>query len=422
MQPQPAEEPAEWVPSPEENSGQMIRRSALLLTLVLLLMACTRASQEQVETPVATLAQPRVSTSTPFEPQPDPTEVPPTETPVPLPTVEMPAEGYGPDNFPPNVNPLTGLPVNDTARLDRRPLAVKVTNFPRYTRPQWGLSLADIVIEYYQNGGISRHFAIFYGNEVERIGPIRSARFPDSELIRMYKTIFAYGSADFRVLNRFAASAFAPLTINEFPAGCGPMCRVDTDTYNHLVTNTEDLVDYIESINVSNGRQNLDGMLFKNGAPAGGESVDQIFVRYGRQVYSRWDYEPGTNRYLRYQDAVDDFGTGEDYEQLKDKLNERPITADNVVVLLVPHEYFSQNPEIIEIRFSGSGTAYAFRDGNAYEVRWNRPSPDSVLYLTNQDGSRFAFKPGQSWFQVLGQTSQISEPEAQALRFQFSIP
>ncbi len=200
------------------------------------------------------------------------------------------------------------------------------------------------------------------------------------------------------------------------------MCRVDTSTYNHLVTNTEKLSEYISSLNVDNSRQNLNGMLFHPEPPTGGEATKRIYVRYGRQVYARWDYDPASGRYLRFQDTVNDFGGGEEYEQLTDRLTEKPIAADNVVIVLAPHEYFSRDPEIIEMPLSGSGRAYAIRDGKVYEVTWNRPSLDSVLYLTNPDGSRFPLKPGQTWFEVLGQTSEISQPEAETLRFQFSIP
>jgi hypothetical protein len=47
------------------------------------------------------------------------------------------------------INPLTGLPAADPALLDRRPVMVKVSNFPRLGRPHAGLSFADIVFDYY---------------------------------------------------------------------------------------------------------------------------------------------------------------------------------------------------------------------------------------------------------------------------------
>lgn len=397
----------------------MVKRTIVILLISLVWVACSSQGPTPEITREALSASPTVTTPTPFEPVPEPTG---TATPTLEPTPELPPEGYGPDQFPEGVNPLTGLPVDDPALLQRRPLAVKVTNFPRYTRPQWGLSLADIVIEYYQNGGISRYHAVFYGQNAERVGPIRSARFFDSTLIRMFKSVFAFGSGDYRVLDRFGFSDFAARAVNEYPAGCGPMCRVDPNTYNHLVTDTEALAEYIESQGVDNSRQDLTGMYFHPDPPAGGESADQIYVRYGSQVYARWDYDPVSHRYARFQDAENDFGTGEEYEPLTDQLTEQPISANNVVVLLVPHEYFSQDPEIIEILLNGSGPGYAVRDGQVFDVRWNHTSSDQVLRLNLPDGSPYPFKPGNTWYEVLGQSSNVSQPEGGVHRFQFSIP
>ena len=60
-----------------------------------------------------------------------------------------------------NTNPLTGLTATDPSLLERRPIAVKVTLFPRYVRPESGLTLADIVFEYYIEAGLTRFIAVF---------------------------------------------------------------------------------------------------------------------------------------------------------------------------------------------------------------------------------------------------------------------
>jgi len=174
------------------------------------LLACA-PKETPTPTEVPTNTPRDTSTSTPI-PSITQTVVPPTatSTDTPEPTVtetaanlnpleDYPAAGYGPVDFPENINPLTGLPVNDSTILNRRPVAVKISNYPRETRPQWGLSEADHVFEYYHEGGLTRFHAIFYGTDVEEAGPIRSARFADEDLIRAYKSVFAFGSADYRV-------------------------------------------------------------------------------------------------------------------------------------------------------------------------------------------------------------------------------
>lgn len=95
---------------------------------------------------------------------------------TPLPAPEYPLAGYGPSNFPADVDPLTGLKVGDPSILERRPLIIKVSNLPRGIRPQWGLSLADNVYEYYTEEGTTRFAAVFYGQDASMAWWDRSAR------------------------------------------------------------------------------------------------------------------------------------------------------------------------------------------------------------------------------------------------------
>ncbi len=208
------------------------------------------------------------ATATPIPPTPTPQA---TATATLVPTPLYPPEGLGPSNFPAGVNPLTGQKVSDPALLERRPLLVKVSNLPRTIRPQWGLSLADIVFEYYTEEGGTRFAALFYGNDASIVGPIRSARFIDAHLIRGYKAAFAFGSAYSRVLSRLYSAEFADRLVVEGPSS--PLTRHDPNGMNDLVVNTAELSAFITARGVENGRQNLDGMFFKLEAPAGGQPV-----------------------------------------------------------------------------------------------------------------------------------------------------
>ncbi len=84
----------------------------------------------------------------------------------------------GPDNFPPGVNPLTGERVYNPAVLNRRPLAVKISNAPDTVRPQAGIGAADLVFEHYVEGGLNS----FYGDLLDQHavpGRIGAQRPPD---------------------------------------------------------------------------------------------------------------------------------------------------------------------------------------------------------------------------------------------------
>jgi hypothetical protein len=358
---------------------------------------------------------------------PSPTDIPtatytptpePTATATPTPTRAYPLEGYGPANFPAEVNPLTGLKVADPALLDRRPMLVKVANLPRNVRPQWGLSFADLVFEYYTEEGTTRFAALYYGQDAETVGPIRSGRFIDGNLVRGYKAVFAFGFAYIAEMNRFWNSDFANRMVLEEPGS--PMKRFDPNGYSFLTVGTADLSAYATSKNMTNVRQDLNGMFFKLEPPAAGEPAPSFRIRYSASIYNRWDYDTATGKYLRFVDTTEVFNAGdvEKYEQLTDRITGKPLAFENVLVLKVNHELFS--PGIYDILLSGTGDGFAFRDGQMYPVKWLRNATD-VISLTNPDGTPFALKPGATWFEIVGLNTNFHQ-DATGLRFVHLMP
>jgi hypothetical protein len=332
-------------------------------------------------------------------------------------------DGYGPSNFPPEIDPLTGLKVDDPALLDRRPLIIKVANLPRFYRPQWGLSRADQVFEYYIEEGTTRFAAVFLGQEASMVGPIRSGRFFDHHLINMYKANFAFGSADYRVRNKLFNEPYADRLVVE--AFCPPMCRYMPESLNYLMTNTTDLTTFINNRRVAGGnaRQNLDGFRFSLQVPPEGEPASHLFVRYSSAIYNRWDYQPESGRYFRYSDVENDFenGRNEIYQELTDRLTGEPISAENVVVMVIPHEFILRSPEIVDIIVSGPGKAYLFRDGKMFELRWFRNAKNQIFTLVGKDGETFPLKPGKTWFEVVSTTTGL-EKAGEDWRFTFNLP
>jgi hypothetical protein len=386
----------------------MKKLSFVLLLVILLSSACVRSTPlpGPTETPMANTTATAETTA--------------TQTLVPA--ASYPPEGYGPGGFPTDVDPLTGLKVADPALLERRPILVKVSNLPRSVRPQWGLSLADIVFEYYTEAGSSRFAAIFLGNDAEMVGPIRSGRFFDDNLVRGYKAVFAFGSAYVVEMDRFLSSDYAGRLVIQGPNS--PLFRYDPNNLNYLMANITDVSASITTRGVSNGRQDLDGMTFKMQAPENGEPGSQMIVRYSGSIYNRWDYDPSSGKYLRYSDTLDDFDIqNEQYAQLTDRLTGQPITADNVVVVFTEHDIFYTDHEgnnIYDILFTGTGKAVLFRDGQAFRVRWRRDA-SNVVSLTDTEGNPIAFKPGITWFEVVGAGSTDQQND-QGWRFTHIMP
>ncbi len=400
-----------------------MKKAIFLILLLSVATSLTACSLLPTPVPTATTA-PSATTGPTDTPAPPTATVEPTatETPTATPTPLYPPEGYGPSDFPYEINPLTGLKPANPDILNRRPILIKVENLPRKDRPQYGLSLADIVYEYYTELGTTRFAALYYGQDAEQVMPIRSARFLDMNLIRMYKAVFIFGSAYYVLYDRLFSSDFANRLLIEYPDGCPAVCRFDPGGKNFLAADTAALQDYIARRGIDNSRQNLDGMFFKLESPEGGQPAEQVFTRFSGAIYNRWDYDPVSGRYLRFSDIENDTtGTNPQYAQLTDELTKQPIAADNLLVIFVRHSIADSRAsvEVLDVTMLGTGPAYLVRDGKIYQLQWSRMAEDQVLTLVDENGNAFPFKPGQTWIEVFALNSTVTQ-EGSAWRFQFA--
>ena len=112
--------------------------------------------------------------------------------------------------------PLTGMPDPTGLSVKRPALTVKIENTPQ-ALPQWGIDQADVVYEEIVNGGITRLAAIFNSHAPAKVGPVRSVRPTDTQVVWPLGGIFAYsGGAPYAV----ASISTAPVKlIDESSAG-----------------------------------------------------------------------------------------------------------------------------------------------------------------------------------------------------------
>ena len=311
----------------------------------------------------------------------------PTPTPIPTPSA--------------NVWPLTGEGVSDVAVLERRPLAVKISNFPPVVRPQAGLSYADVVVEHLSEAGLARMTAVFLSKDAEKVGSIRSARLLDLEIPAMFKAMFAYSGASGGVKQKIQESDFFDRVISP-DFGHAGFARIPSEgkAYEHtLFSDTQSLWEIAEERGL-NQRQDLSGWTFSDQPPQGGSPATSIEVLYTPKYASaEYQYDPGRQAYLRST-------LGEPHG---DELTGEQIAARNVVVIWANHldtdiVEDSTGPRIyysIEIQIWGEGQATVFRDGQAFEGRWVRPQRSDLIRFVDYAGNPIPLKPGNTWIQVV---------------------
>lgn len=388
----------------------------LLLIGGLLLTACSDAKPTPIPPPPTALptVAALVAEVTPLTIGGEvPTAVPlPTTAPpppiAPLPTSEgngsapprvegiLTAEDFGTDR-----NPLTGELVENPANLQRRPIAIKISNAPaRYTRPQSGLNDADLIFEHTTEGNLTRFTAIFYGKTPEKIGPVRSARLIDIELPAMYDAALAYSGSSNGVADKLRSADFKPRILYAFDKG---YYRTDEDKpVEHTLYGNPDLL--WETL--AEKGQNIPPTftttnVFSEEVPEGGSPANGLSIDYNWTLVN-WRYVPAAGRYYRWADG----------EIHADGNTDEQVNVANVIVLSPNHAFDpticeqinedgSCAAQSVEIQIWGTGNADVFRDGKRFDVIWHRENRSDSLTFTSSDGQPFPLKIGNSWVQIV---------------------
>jgi hypothetical protein len=400
-----------------------------LFILVMLVSSCDLKSNEPPPS--------GIPTPTPFQPltenASDSLYADAAPTPLYLPSVAplpaMPTEQVVvPESLPENVdipaftlptslNPLTGQPPADPSLMNRRPLAIKVANYPRYIRPQSGLTLADNIFEYYIEAGLTRFIAVFYGNNSEWVGPVRSGRYFDEHIQRMYHAFLVFKFADPRVESHLETTRdVAPFLVVPSVGTCPPFRLMESrhiEVYNNSYFNTNLWQDCVDKKGLENKRQGIRNGFFSEGIIASGLPGIQMFTYYSVDSYNYWIYDPETRQYLRYQEVNDIRNDKPDsYEPLVDVVTSTQVHGSNIVYLFAHHTFsntFDEEDEVYQIDLTDTGEAYVFRDGIGIVARWARTNKDQPLLLTTLGGAPIYLRPGITFYEVLGAASYVDQ-------------
>jgi hypothetical protein len=334
------------------------------------------------------------------------------------PSPTEPLIGFYP--FPSDINPLTGLKPEDPARLNRRPVMVKISNYPPGVRPQSGLSFADIVFEYYIGEGTNRFLALYYGQDAIRAGSIRSGRLVDSQLVPMYQGILVYGSADPRV-DQVIEERLKDRAISHLEVGCPVICGAkDTHISPWIYADTAAVSRYSDQTAIENARHNLDGMLFDPKPPSSDQFVIKLGTEYSSFDRGEWRYNPQSGLYERWQET--DLSKKNMSLQV-DRINNQKIEYANVIIIFA--KYIEYNPTLhdIEIWKNTQGQpAMFFRDGMMMEGSWQVQSPEKPIQFYNQKGLPYALKPGKTWIMIAGNSSSLKQIKPGEWDLYFDLP
>jgi hypothetical protein len=274
------------------------------------------------------------------------------------------------------VSPFTGEPITAPGRV----LAVKIDNIVQ-ARPPTGLTSADIVYILPVEGGLSRILAVYSSHFPPVIGPVRSAREDDLELLAQFgRPAFAYSGAAPHLLP-FVARA---RVVNLYAGTASGYFRDTSRVAPHnLYARTPQLLAQAP------GASKAHGIGFRFGpAPAGGRAAPSYSVSYTAAAFTfTWSATAG--RWLVTMDGTPSTAAE------GGRLGAPTVVIQYTTVRTSRFKEYGSRPPYAQS--TGSGTAVVLRDGKAYDARWTRPDANSGTAYTTTSGQPMTFAPGQVW-------------------------
>lgn len=297
------------------------------------------------------------------------------------------------------INPLTGLPVKDTRLVQRRPIAVKVENSP-WGRPQSGLDKADVVYESLAEHGITRFCAIFLSQEPGTVGPVRSARPSDVEIVPQFQAALAYSGASIPVKKMLRASPDIPLigqmedyyAFRRIPRGD---VAYEHTLYASVAKLRETLARYDYDATV-----NLGGWHFASPAIAVPTStqVAHVNIPFSSWAACSYRYDARLGAYRRFISS----------EPHTDRETGRQYTAENVIVQFVevvdgPYVGYKGGggTNLLIHKLTGEGRCIVLRGGVVTNGKWVRWGRNSLTQWVDDSGQPIPLNPGQTWIEVV---------------------
>jgi hypothetical protein len=279
---------------------------------------------------------------------------------------------------PPHYNALSGR-----IGPDGQVLAVKVDDTDA-AHPQIGIDDADVVYVEQVEGGLTRLAAIFSSSIPAQIGPVRSARISDIDLLGQYgKVAFAYSGAQSRMLPIIAAANLVNLGAERESSSLYPRDRSRTPPVNLLVNAPELLARAPDAVSA-----HTVGWSFGS-PPISGKPVISVTVTWPASRYQA-TWSENEKRWLLTHDRSPDLAAS--------GYHLGPSTLVIQQVYLHPSPYVDKlgnNTPMSET--IGTGTGWILRNGQSFAATWTRTSMADGTHWRLVDSTEIRFAPGSIW-------------------------
>ncbi|MEO7804640.1 MAG: DUF3048 domain-containing protein, partial [Actinomycetota bacterium] len=301
----------------------------------------------------------------------------------------------------PVICPLTGVETSKEFDIDRPALGVKIENSTK-SRPQAGLEHADIVYEELAEGGVTRFLAMFHCSDADPLGPVRSARMVDPDILLEYAPVlFAFSGGNPLVKEKISRTP-GITALRHGNHGEAYRREKGRPAPSDLFSTTQKLRELSDASSVRGAPKS--GLILKAAEPlpAGAAVTATVQFDYsGKTNAVKYTFDAASNSYLRSHGETPHVSvTG------------AQLSATNVVLLKVRvtqgtirDAAGNFSPEIAVV---GEGEAVVVYAGRSFTGTWKRPSLSAKTQLFDATGRPITLIPGRTWIHLIPQERKVT--------------
>jgi hypothetical protein len=281
-----------------------------------------------------------------------------------------------------------------------RPYAVMIDNEGTKCLPQGGINKAQIIYEVVVEGGETRFMPLFWGEEPELIGPVRSSRHYFLDYVLEHDAIYVHFG-----WSPMAMKDISALKINNINgvANGGEIfwdLTEDKNNWQDSYTSMEKIKEYVTrtKYRVVSEKANVFTYNLEDVEPKNGIDAENIEIKYNQLNISEYIYDISTKEYKRLRKGKPHI----------ERVSEEQLKAKNIIVQFVKNYTIPGDTEDRqEVLTVGEGKGWFITCGKAIEITWSKKSRDEKTEYKDENNNLIKLNSGQTWIQIMPLYSKV---------------
>jgi len=311
-----------------------------------------------------------------------------TLTPDPVVT-RSPAAEPPVDPIPAVIFPLTGMDASAATaeQLAQPAISIKIPNDPGgHSRPHKNLEYADLVVEEYVEAGIPRLIGVFQSSYPDEVGPVRSMREMDPNIIGSFGGPLVFSGANKYVID-YGKSTGQKLIAQDL-GSAGFFRTKDRPAPYNLHVKIADILTQSEGLVAPAPQFSFAYPSSLATAAATGTPSTHIALRLSRYSEPSWDWDEASTTWLRSE-----FGEADN------SVDGVRLSATNVIVMFVTIT-MSHDLPVSQMIVSNS-PGFIATGGKYVPILWSKADRTSPYVITTEDGTPVTLAPGKTWIELI---------------------